>query len=160
MSSPKPFVSPSFSYETLEETLDVRPKEAELFIGIPRENYLQENRVALTPEGVAVLVTNGHRVVIETKAGIGASYTDKDYSDAGAKVVPSKKQVFESDILVKSGPVCEEEMELLKPNQFIISPIHLSLMKQEILEKMMEQRITALSFENLKDGSGLPYTFK
>lgn len=154
MASSKPFVSPSFSYETLEETLDIKPKEAQLFMGIPKENSLQEKRVALTPEGVAVLVTNGHRVVIESKAGLGASYTDKDYSDAGAKVVPSKKEVFECDILVKSAPVCEDEMELLKPNQFIISPIHLSLMKQEILEKMMEQKITALSFENLKDDSG------
>lgn len=154
MASSKPFVSPSFSYETLEETLDIKPKEAQLFMGIPKENSLQEKRVALTPEGVAVLVTNGHRVVIESKAGLGASYTDKDYSDAGAKVVLSKKEVFECDILVKSAPVCEDEMELLKPNQFIISPIHLSLMKQEILEKMMEQKITALSFENLKDDSG------
>lgn len=154
MSASKPFVSPSFTYETMEETLDVKPKEAELFIGIPKETSFQENRIALTPDAVGVLVANGHNVVMETKAGLGASYTDKDYSDAGAKIVTSKKQVFECDVLVKSAPVCEEELELLKPNQFIISPIHLSVMKQEILEKMMEKKITALSFENLKDDSG------
>jgi alanine dehydrogenase len=154
MSTSKPFVSPSFTYETLEETLDVKPKGVELFIGIPKETSFQENRIALTPEGVSVLVANGHRVVMESKAGLGASYTDKDYSDAGAKIVQNKKQVFECDILVKSAPVCEEEMELLMINQFIISPIHLAIMKQEILEKMMEQKITALSFENLKDDSG------
>ena len=154
MSTSKPFVSPSFTYETLEETLDVKPKGVQLFIGIPKETSFQENRIALTPEGVSVLVTNGHRVVMESKAGLGASYTDKDYSDAGAKIVQSKKQVFECDILVKSAPVCEEEMELLMLNQFIISPIHLAIMKQEILEKMMEKKITALSFENLKDDSG------
>jgi len=154
MSTSKPFVSPSFTYETLEETLDVKPKGVELFIGIPKETSFQENRIALTPEGVSVLVANGHRVVMESKAGIGASYTDKDYSDAGAKIAQSKKQVFECDILVKSAPVCEEEIELLVPNQFIISPIHLAVMKQEILEKMMEKKITALSFENLKDDSG------
>ncbi|MBA2562468.1 MAG: alanine dehydrogenase [Chitinophagaceae bacterium] len=154
MSTSKPFVSPSFTYETLEETLDVKPKGVQLFIGIPKETSFQENRIALTPEGVSVLVANGHRVVMESKAGLGASYTDKDYSDAGAKIVQSKKQVFECDILVKSAPVCEEEMELLMHNQFIISPIHLAVMKQEILEKMMEKKITALSFENLKDDSG------
>src|SRR5258708_3439794 len=154
MAATKPFVSPSFSYETLEETLDIKPKGVELFIGIPKETSFQENRIALTPEAVCVLVNNGHRVVVESKAGLGASYSDKDYSDAGAKIVLTKKQVFESDILVKSAPVSEEEMPLLKPNQFIISPIHLSVMKQEILEKMMEQKITALSFENLKDDSG------
>jgi len=154
MATAKPFVSPSFTYETLEETLDVKPKVVELFIGIPKETSFQENRIALTPEAVSVLVSNGHRVVVESKAGIGASYTDTDYSEAGAKIVQNKKQVFESDILVKSAPVSEEELEFLKLNQFIISPIHLSVMKQEILEKMMEKKISALSFENLKDDSG------
>jgi alanine dehydrogenase len=154
MASSKPFVSSSFTYETLEETLDVKPKGAELFIGIPRENSFNENRIALTPEAVGVMVANGHRVVVETKAGDGASYTDKDYSEAGAKIAYDKKEVFECDIVVKSAPVSESECELLKPNQFIISPIHLAVMKREILQKMMEKKITALSFENLKDDTG------
>jgi alanine dehydrogenase len=154
MATSKPFVSSSFTYETLEETLDVKPKGADLFIGIPRETSFQENRIALTPEAVAVLVANGHRVIMESKAGEGASYSDKDYSDAGAKIATGKKAVFDCDILVKSAPVCEAEIDFLKPNQFIISPIHITAMKREILEKMMEKKITALSFENLKDDSG------
>ena len=154
MATSKPFVSPSFSYETLEETLDVKPKGEELFIGIPRETSFSENRIALTPEAVGVMVANGHRVVIETKAGEGASYSDIDYSDAGAKIAYDKKEVFECDVLVKSAPVSESECELLKPNQYIISPIHLAVMKREILQKMMDKKITALSFENLKDDSG------
>ncbi len=154
MASSKPFVSPSFSYETLEETLDIKPKGVELFIGIPRETSFQENRVALTPEAVSVLVANGHRVVMETKSGEGASYTDKDYSEAGAKITPSKEEVFKCDIIVKSAPVCEDEIDYLKPEQCIISPIHVTALKREILEKMMEKKITALSFENLKDDSG------
>ena len=154
MATSKPFVSPSFSYETLEETLDVKPKGEELFIGIPKETSFSENRIALTPEAVGVMVANGHRVVIETKAGEGASYSDKDYSDAGAKIAYDKKEVFDCDILVKSAPVSESECELLKPNHYIISPIHLSVMKREILQKMMDKKITALSFENLKDDSG------
>ena len=154
MASSKPFVSSSFSYETLEETLDIKPKGVELFIGIPKETSFQENRIALTPEAISVLVANGHRVIMESKAGEGASYSDKDYSDAGAKITSSKKDVFECDILVKSAPVCENEIELLKKNQFIISPIHVTAMKRHTLEKMMEKKITALSFENLKDDSG------
>ncbi len=154
MATSKPFVSPSFTYETMEETLDVKPKGVELLIGIPRETHFQENRIALTPEAVKVLTENGHRVTMETNAGEGSSYSDNDYSEAGAKIVTSKKQVFECDILVKSAPVGEDELNLLKLNQFIISPIHLSAMKQEILEKMMDKKITALSFENLKDDSG------
>jgi alanine dehydrogenase len=154
MATSKPFVSPSFTYETLEETLDVKPRRVELFIGIPKETSFQENRISLTPEAVSVLVANGHRVVMESKAGEGASYSDRDYSEAGAKIVNSKKQVFESDIVVKSAPVGEDELDLLKHHQFIISPIHLSVMKKEILEKMIDKKITALSFENLKDDSG------
>lgn len=154
MATSKPIVSGSFSYETQEETLDIKPGTESLYIGIPKENSFNENRIALTPEAVGVLVANGHQVIMESEAGAGAKYTDKDYSDAGAKIVLDHSQVFESHILVKSAPVSDEDCELLKPNQYIISPIHLAAMKKETLEKMMAKKITALSFENLKDESG------
>jgi alanine dehydrogenase len=154
MSSGKPYISSSINYETLEETLDVKPQTSSLFIGIPKEEAFQENRIALTPDSVAVLVSNGHRVVVEHKAGEGAHFSDQDYSEAGAKIAYEKKEVFESDLIIKSAPVSDQELELLKVNQTIISPIHLPVMKTHILEKMMEKRITALSFENLKDDSG------
>lgn len=154
MATSKPFVSPSLTYETMEETLDVKPKTESLTIGIPKEDSFNENRIALTPEAVGVIVANGHQVNVETKAGEGANYNDKDYSEAGAKIIYSKQQVFESDIIVKSAPVSDEDCEYLRPNQYIISPIHLAVMKREILEKMMQKKITALSFENLKDASG------
>lgn len=154
MATAKPFVSPSLSYETMEETLDIKPKSESLSIGIPKETSFNENRIALTPEGVAVIVANGHQVHVESNAGEGANYTDKDYSEAGAKILYDKKQVFESNIIVKSAPVSEDDCEHLRPNQYIISPINLAVMKREILEKMMKKRITALSFENLKDASG------
>ena len=125
-----------------------------MFLGIPKENSFSENRIALTPEAVGVMVANGHRVVVETKAGEGSSYSDNDYSEAGAKIAYDKKEVYECDILVKSAPVSEAECELLKYGQHIISPIHLAVMKRDILQKMMDKKITALSFENLKDDSG------
>ena len=154
MAASKPFVSPSFSYATLEETLDVKGKSETLSIGIPKEDAFVENRIALTPEGVAVLVANGHSVSVQTNAGAGTQFTDRNYSEAGAKIVQTKKQIFESDIIVKSAPVSEDDCEYLMPNQFVISPIHLAAMKKTILEKMCEKKITALSFENLKDDSG------
>jgi alanine dehydrogenase len=154
MSTGKPYISTSFSYETMEETLDVPPQSTSLFIGIPKEEAFQENRIAISPEAAAVLVSNGHRVVVEHKAGEGAHFSDKDYSEAGAKIAYDKKEIFNCDLLIKSAPVSDLELELLKPNQTIISPIHLPVMRQHILERMMEKRITALSFENLKDDSG------
>jgi alanine dehydrogenase len=154
MSQQKPIISTSFSYETLEETLDVKPKGAQLHIGIPKETAFQENRIALTPDAVGVLVSNGHEVVIEHNAGEAAHYRDKDYSEAGAKIVHEKAEVFRAPILVKSAPVIEEDLPLLQMNQIVISPIHLSAMKADLLQKMMDKRITGISFENLKDDSG------
>jgi alanine dehydrogenase len=154
MSQQKPFVSTSFSYETLEETLDIKPKGAQLHIGIPKEIAFQENRIALTPDAVSVLVSNGHAVTIEHNAGEASHFGDRDYSEAGAKIVYNREDVYKAPILVKSAPVIEEELQLLQHNQMIISPIHLSVLKAELLQKMMDKKITAISFENLKDDSG------
>jgi alanine dehydrogenase len=154
MSQHKPFISPSFSYETLEETLDIKPKGAKLHIGIPKEIAFQENRIALTPDAVSVLVSNGHEVIIEHNAGEAAHYSDRDYSEAGARIAYSREDVYKAPILVKSAPVIEEDLHLLQHSQMIISPIHLSVLKAELLQKMMEKKITAISFENLKDDSG------
>jgi len=154
MSQQKPVISTAFSYETFEETLDIKPKGAKLHIGIPKEVAFQENRVALTPDAVSVLVNNGHEVVIEHNAGEAAHFGDRDYSEAGARIVYQREDVFKAPILVKSAPVVEEDLPLLQFNQMIVSPIHLSALKAELLQKMMEKRITAISFENLKDDSG------
>ena len=154
MAQQKPFVSTSFSYETLEETLDIKPKGAQLQIGIPKEIAFQENRIALTPDAVSVLISNGHEVTIEHNAGEAAHFADKDYSEAGARIVYNREEVYKAPILVKSAPVVEEELVLLQHNQMIVSPIHLSVLKAELLQKMMDKRITAISFENLKDDSG------
>lgn len=154
MSQQKPLVSTSFSYETLEETLDIKPKGARLHIGIPKEFAFQENRIALTPDAVSVLVSNGHHVTIEHNAGEAAHYGDRDYSEAGARIVYEREEVFKAPILVKSAPVIDEDLPLLQHGQMIISPIHLTVLKAELLQKMMDKRITAISFENLKDDSG------
>lgn len=154
MPQQKSKIIPSFSYEALEEKLDIKPSGAQMYIGIPKEIAFQENRIALTPDAVSVLISNGHQVAIEHNAGDASHFRDKDYSEAGAKIVYDHAEVFKAPILVKSAPVIEEEVPLLQLNQVIISPIHLSLMKAELLQKMMDKKITAISFENLKDDSG------
>lgn len=153
MAQQKPIISTSFSYQTLDEKLDIKPKGAQLHIGIPRETAFQENRIALTPEAVGVLVSNGHEVIIEHNAGEAAHYRDRDYSEAGARIVYEKAEVYKMPTLVKSAPVTEEDLPYIQYNQVIISPIHLSAMKAELLQTMMDKKITAISFENLKDDS-------
>jgi len=151
--SKRTLISTSFSYETLEETLDIKVKGGGMMIGIPKEIAFQENRVALTPDAVGVLVSNGHQVMLEHNAGDAAHFRDKEYSDAGAKIVYSREEVFKAPMLVKSAPVIEEDLPLLQMNQSIISPLHLSMMQQEVLCTMMQKKITAISFENLRDDS-------
>lgn len=153
MGTTKPIVSSAFSYETLEETLDIKVKSEGMAIGIPKEIAFQENRVSLTPDAVGVLVSNGHTVMVEHDAGEAAHYRDKEYSNAGAKIVNSREEVFKAPMLVKSAPITEEDLPLLQMNQVIISPLHLSVLEDKVLCEMMRKRVTALSFENLKDDS-------
>lgn len=154
MATSKPTISTSFLYETFEETLDIKPLGAKLHIGIPKETAFQENRIALTPEAVGVLVSNGNEVSIEHLAGEGSHYSDADYSESGAKIVFDRHEIYKCPILVKSAPIVSEDLPLLQRNQIIISPIHYSALQQEDIRKMMEKKITALSFENFKDASG------
>jgi alanine dehydrogenase len=154
MATSKPTISTSFLYETLEETLDIKPLGAKLHIGIPKETAFQENRIALSPEAVGVLVSNGNEVSIEHLAGEGSHYSDADYSEAGARIVFDRHEIYKCPILVKSAPIVSEDLPLLQLNQIIISPIHYSALQQEDIQKMMEKKITALSFENFKDASG------
>ncbi len=150
----KAVVSGSFSYETLEETLDVKVRKSELFIGIPKETAFQETRVGLIPDAVGVLIANGHDVWVESKAGECSGYSDQDYAEVGAKIKMDHKEIFDCDILIKAAPVVEEDLPLLKLNQIIISPIHQSVIKASTLKGMMKKQITGISFENLKDDSG------
>jgi alanine dehydrogenase len=150
----KTVVSAGFTYSPMEETLDIPTRNSRLFIGIPKETSFQESRIALTPDAVSILSNNGHHIVVEHKAGDGSHFYDTDYSEAGAEIVYDKREVFKADIIVKSAPLNDEEIELLRPHQIVISPIHLSVLKAEQLQKMMDKRITLLSFENLKDDSG------
>ena len=106
--------------QTLEKYAEVDNKKQRLFIGIPREIAFQENRVPLTPDSVETLVAQGHRIVIETKAGEGARFSDKDYSEAGAQIYYDRKQVFEADIILKVTPPTEDEMSLFKHGQILI----------------------------------------
>lgn len=152
--SKRPYISTSFSYIPLEETLEILPKKKQLFIGIPKETSFQENRVALTPEAVSVLVNNGHDVVVEHCAGDGSFYFDNDYSEAGARIVYDKAEVYKATTIIKSAPISEEEVGLLQPNQVIISPIHLPFLKAEMLEMLTQKKIIAIAIESIKDDSG------
>jgi len=150
----KPIINVSYSYNPLEETLEYSPKQKSVFIGIPKENSFQENRIALTPSAVAVIVNNGHKVAIEHNAGEPSSYSDREYSEAGAFIVHDKTQLFEADIILKTAPISHEELDLLKENQLVFSPIHIPSLSKEHLMKCLEKKIIGIALGNIKDDAG------
>ena len=137
-----------------EAMLETKTRKNSLFIGIPKECSFQENRIALTPLSVALLVNNGHEVVIESGAGMGANFSDNDYSEQGARIQYDKKEVFKSDIIIKIGPPTQEEIGMMKPFQVLFSTLQMGSLKADCLEAMMKKKITALSYEYLRDEGG------
>ena len=137
--------------QTQEETLETSKRSNSLYIGIPKETSFQECRIALTPLSVALLVNNGHRVVIESGAGVGANFSDKDYSEQGAQISFSKKDVYDADIIVKIAPPTLEEVGLMHKGQTLISALQIGTLKEANLKAILHKKINALCFENLRD---------
>ncbi len=137
-----------------EETLEVYNKKGALFIGLPKETHFQEKRVCLTPDAVSALVANGHRVMIESGAGIGAHFSDKEYSEAGAEVIKDREKVFSCPIILKVEPPSQEEISLLNPQTLLISALQLKTRNKKYFEALATKRVTALAFEFIKDEDG------
>ncbi|MBZ4044754.1 MULTISPECIES: alanine dehydrogenase [Flavobacterium] len=137
-----------------EEKLEIGRQKRELFIGIPKETSYQERRICLTPDAVNSLTYAGHRVMIESGAGESSSYSDKEYSDAGAEVTNDTKKVFGCPLLLKVEPPTLAEIKMINPETTIISAIQLKTKKKAYFEALAQKKITALAFEYIKDEDG------
>ncbi|MBU2018461.1 MAG: alanine dehydrogenase [Bacteroidetes bacterium] len=138
-----------------EEMLEIARKKGSLFIGIPRETSFQEKRVALVPEAVGLLVSNGHRVKIETKGGEASHFSDRDYSEAGAEICYNAEEIFQCDIIFKVAPPSEAEVEMMKGHQTLISALQISVQPKVILQKLTEKKITAVAWDYIRDEEGV-----
>ena len=137
-----------------EEKLEISRHKSELFIGIPKETSYQERRICLTPDAVNSLTSHGHRVLLEAGAGLSSSYSDKEYSDAGAEITNDTKKVFSCPMLLKVEPPTLKEIEMIQPNSILISAIQLKTQKKDYFEALIKKKITALAFEYIKDEDG------
>lgn len=137
-----------------EQLLEVRKRRHAFFIGLPKEISLQENRISLTPDAVGLLIHNGHDVWVETKAGNGSKFSDKQYSDAGAKIVYSPQEVYQADVILKIEPPTLEEIDLMHAGQTLISALQLGHLKVENLQAMLKKKITSLAYEFIEDKVG------
>lgn len=138
-----------------EEMLEVHKRKGNLFIGIPKETSFQEKRVCLTPDAISALVNNGHKVLLESGAGDGANYNDKDYSEAGAKITKDKAKVFSCPIILKVEPPSFDEIKLFNPQTILISALQLKTQSKNYFEALAKKRITAIAFEFIRDESGV-----
>ena len=137
-----------------EEKLEITRQKSELFIGIPKETSYQERRICLTPDAVHSLTSHGHRILMEAGAGESSSYSDKEYSDAGAEITQDTKKVFSCPMLLKVEPPTMAEIEMMQANSILISAIQLKTRKKEYFEALSQKKITALAFEYIKDEDG------
>jgi alanine dehydrogenase len=140
-----------------EELVLTARRRQKLFIGIPAEKQFQEKRISLTPESVEILTSNGHRVIIESKAGEGAHLSDSMFSEAGAEITRSLEDVLKATIILKVAPPSAEEIKMLNGNQIFISPIHLPTLEKDYLETLLAKKVTALAYEYIQDeGESFP----
>ncbi len=98
--------------------LEVLKGKGDLFIGIPKETSFQEKRVCLTPDAVSALVTNGHRVLVESGAGNDSKFSDHEYSEAGAEITKDTAKVFSCPMILKVEPPSLEEIKLINPQTY------------------------------------------
>ena len=147
-----------FSKEELlpqAEMLEIKKKKGELYIGVPKETHFEEKRICLTPDAVAALSAHGHRIVVETGAGEGSNYSDKEYSEAGAKISYDVKEAFGCNIILKVEPPTLKEIEMINPQSVLISALQLKTQSKDYFEALAKKRITALAFDYIKDDHGV-----
>ncbi len=137
-----------------EEMLEVRKKGQKIKIGIPSDFSKVEYRVPLTPQAVDLLVSYGHEILIEKDAGKSASYSDKEYREAGASIVETKEEAFQCDIIVRISPFSSEEIDMLRGNQVVFSSMQVQSHCQETIHKLMHKRITTIAYEYLENEDG------
>ena len=146
-----------FSKEQLmpqAEMLEIAKKKGKLFIGIPKEYHGQEKRVCLTPDAVEAITASGHRIVLETGAGLQSNFSDSEYSEAGAKISYNTKEVFGCSIVLKVGPPSYEEIDMMQPQSVLFSALQLKTQTKKYFESLAKKRITAVAFDFIKDEQG------
>ncbi|WP_462248347.1 alanine dehydrogenase [Ekhidna sp.] len=140
-----------------EAPAKVSKKHESLQIGVPKEIADQEKRMPIQPSSVGVLIANGHEVVIESGAGDSSNFSDKEYSEVGAKIAYSAKEVFECRTVLKVEPPTLDEIGMMKPGSVLISAFQAGKQNAEYLETLNKKKLIAIGFEFIQDKvGGLP----
>ena len=123
-------------------------------IGVPKEIKPQENRIGLTPESVQVLVSNGHKVLVENNGGFEAGFYNNQYIKAGATIVDKAEDIFnDSEIIVKVKEPLSNEIKMIKENQIVFTYLHLAADK-ELTEGLIKSKSVCIAYETVTDNNG------
>jgi alanine dehydrogenase len=153
-SSPQISIISQSLLQTQEKLMYIEKNKGSIFIGIPRETTLQENRVSLVPSSIQTLTSRGHRVVVETGAGEKSHYSDHEYSEAGAEIAHNIERVYEADVILKVAPPTLDEIDYFHTHQILISPLQAPIITEEYVNKLRQKRVIALAMEYIKDEVG------
>lgn len=118
-------------------------------IGIPKETKNNENRVGLTPNGVSVLVDEGHKVLVETDAGMGSQFTDDDYKEAGATIVEEASKAWDVELVIKVKEPQPDEYQYLTEDLILFTYLHLAN-EPELAKVLIERKVTAIGYETVQ----------
>ncbi|MBE9167532.1 alanine dehydrogenase [Pleurocapsales cyanobacterium LEGE 06147] len=118
-------------------------------IGVPKETKDQEFRVGLTPSSVRVLSDKDHVVFVETNAGVGAGFSDRDYQKAGAKIVATAAEAWERELVVKVKEPLKTEYQYLQKGQLLFTYLHLAA-DRCLTESLIESGATAIAYETVE----------
>ncbi|MGJ9457429.1 alanine dehydrogenase [Oceanobacillus sp. CF4.6] len=123
-------------------------------IGIPKEIKNNENRVAISPSGVDALVNAGHKVYIESKAGHGSSFSDKEYQTSGATIVKAVEDIWKQEMVMKVKEPLPEEYRYFREDLILFTYLHLAA-EPELTKALLESKVTSIAYETVqgKDGS-------
>lgn len=126
-----------------------------MIIGVPKEIKSNEERVAVVPAGVEMLVQKGHTVLVQKNAGVGSGFSDEHYKSAGAEIVDSPREIFErADMIVKVKEPLPEEYPLIREGQIVFTYFHFAA-SRELTEAIMRSKCVAIAYETVEaeDGS-------
>jgi alanine dehydrogenase len=137
-----------------EEVLEVSRKKKKYSIGIPFETTMQEGRVPLAPLAVESLIDSGHKVIIQRDIGKQAHFPNEKYAQYGAVIVNNAAEIYQCDIIIKVAPFTLEEIELLKPNQIVISNLHSFNQDKAYFANLLQKKVIAIAYDLLKDEQG------
>ena len=125
-----------------------------MIIGIPKEIKNWENRVSLTPAGAKVLVDSGHKVFIQKDAGLGSGFTDKEYSNVGAEILPAIEDIYrKAEMIIKVKEPQESEYDLLQKGQILFTYLHLAV-EPDLTQVLLDRKVTGIAYETIQTGKG------